>query len=119
MYKYLFCLMFLLPACGSLYQEKFDAAVMANASTIQEYVPVSEAFAYFISLAIEQNPDNTQALKILNKWKSELNKSNRNVALVAMKLSEMVAESNWPDDIKQAMFTLCVQIAQKWMGNKQ
>jgi len=114
MYKYLFCLMFLLPSCGSLDAERFDAALMANAATVQEYASVADAFGHMIDLAIEQNGDNIKAVKLLKEWRAELTRSNNKVGMVALRLSEMVEHSNWPDDIKRGMFTFFIEIVRKW-----
>jgi len=115
MYKYLICLLFLLPACGSLDAAKFDAALMANATTVQEYVSVSDALGHLIDLAMEQNVENTKALKVLSEWKEELMRSNHKVGTVAAKLAAMVEASNWPDDVKRGMFNLFITVVQKWV----
>ena len=115
MYKYLFCLLFILPSCQSFYAAKFDQALVANAITVQEYESVAVALSAFIDVAIEQNQNNLLVIEALTEWKNDLADSNKKVALVAGELIKLARESNLPDQIKQGIIDAFSQIINKWL----
>lgn len=117
MYKYLLCLLFVLPACGSFYEAKFDQTLVANAITMQEYESISEALSAFIDIAIEQNQNNPSVIKTLTEWKNDLADSNKKVALVAGELIKLARESNLPDQIKQGIIDAFLQITDRWLNS--
>jgi hypothetical protein len=116
MYKYLLCLLFILPSCQSFYEAKFDQTLVANAITVQEYESVSEALSAFIDVAIEQNQNNPSVIAALTEWKKDLADSNKKVALVAEELIKLARESNLPDQIKRGIIDAFLQVVDKWLN---
>jgi len=116
MYKYLLCLLFVLPSCQSFYEAKFDQALVANAITMQEYESISVALSAILDVAIEQNKDNPSAIKALMEWKNDLANSDKKVALVAGELIKLARESNLPDQIKQGIIDAFLQVTDRWLN---
>ncbi len=116
MYKYLLCLLFILPSCQSFYEVKFDQTLVANAITVQEYESVSIALSAILDVAIEQNKDDPSAIRTLTEWKNDLADCDKKVALVAGELIKLARESNLPDQIKQGIIDSFLQVMNRWLN---